>query len=221
MSSADRRVGPRRPGQYGAEVVNRRIGKFLIALAAIAGLPLILLLLVHAPALVVITVELAAIATMLVSERRVQQSLDRRIRGVRGEQMVGAILDEMSTHGWRVMHDSSLGGRGNIDHIVIGPGGLFAIETKSRGGRLNVDQLDVGWLKQAYAQRKLVESLTGRHADCLLVFSRAYLSRPLSNQRGVEVLPARLLAGYLRRRNGGFSPEEADRLYAELIARAR
>src|SRR3989442_2369428 len=46
---------------------------------------------------------------------------DRRHRGVRGEEKVGAILDGQSSHGWLTVHDASTG-QGNIDHIAIGPG---------------------------------------------------------------------------------------------------
>ncbi len=34
----------------------------------------------------------------------------------------GAILEELSSQGWNAIHDVSLG-RGNVDHIVVGPGG--------------------------------------------------------------------------------------------------
>jgi hypothetical protein len=42
----------------------------------------------------------------------------------------------------------------------------------------------------------------------LLVFSDAYLSVPISRQRGVVVLPARLLASYLKRQRPVYAPAE-------------
>ncbi|HEX6207640.1 MAG TPA: nuclease-related domain-containing protein [Actinomycetota bacterium] len=36
--------------------------------------------------------------------------------------------------GYRVIHDLDIGG-GNVDHLVIGPTGVFAIETKDWQGR--------------------------------------------------------------------------------------
>lgn len=63
------------------------------------------------------------------------------LMGLRGERAVGKALEELPP-GYRVIHDLDIG-RGNVDHVVIGPSGVFAIETKvwngrfsSRGGRL-------------------------------------------------------------------------------------
>jgi hypothetical protein len=62
-----------------------------------------------------------------------------------------------------------------------------------------------------------LERVAGRRATALLVFSRAYLiGRPVTRQRGVEVLPARMLAGHLRRARQLLSPEEARQLHDRL-----
>ncbi|MGN6664945.1 MAG: nuclease-related domain-containing protein [Solirubrobacterales bacterium] len=45
-------------------------------------------------------------------------------------------------------------GRGNVDHVLVGPGGLFAIETKSHRGRIPLDRLDEKMSGQAYAEKK-------------------------------------------------------------------
>ena len=47
-----------------------------------------------------------------------------------GERIVGQELEKLREHGYRVYHDF-LGEKGNIDHIVVGPTGVFTIETKS------------------------------------------------------------------------------------------
>lgn len=39
-------------------------------------------------------------------------------------------LDELISHGYRVFHDVPMN-ESNIDHVVVGPGGLFTIETKA------------------------------------------------------------------------------------------
>ena len=41
--------------------------------------------------------------------------------------------------------------------------------------------------------------MTGIEVEPLLVFSRAWVDRPLARRKGVRVLPARMLAGYLER----------------------
>jgi hypothetical protein len=62
-------------------------------------------------------------------------------QGAEGEEVVGEILEGLEADGWQVIHDVSFG-RGNIDHIVVGPGGLFTVETKSRRGRVLIDNLE-------------------------------------------------------------------------------
>lgn len=48
-----------------------------------------------------------------------------------GERVVGQFLEELRAKGYRVFHDIP-GPNFNIDHVIIGPGGVFAIETKTR-----------------------------------------------------------------------------------------
>ncbi len=54
-------------------------------------------------------------------------------RGERGELRTAEALDDLRTHGYRVVHDIVRKGF-NIDHVVVGPAGVFAIETKFRSG---------------------------------------------------------------------------------------
>src|ERR1700683_3962983 len=77
--------------------------------------------------------EVALLASMFVVSRYVMPLVERRDRGAQGEEHVGALLDELSDHGWRVIHDASLG-RGNVDHILVGPAGVFTVETKRHQG---------------------------------------------------------------------------------------
>jgi hypothetical protein len=210
-------LAQRRPAQYGRAVVSRILFRFLFALAVLGGLPAFLLFVVGAPGYVVAPLALAAIATMLWADPRVERALTWRVQGAVGEERVGAILEDLRVEGWSAVHDVATG-RGNVDHIVVGPCGLFTVETKSRRGRLDVGRIDERWLKQAYAQRKHIERAAGRRAECLLVFSDAYLSSAVSRQRGVVVLPARLLAGYLGRQRAVYSVREVADISDELGA---
>ncbi len=111
---------------------------------------------------------------------------------------MGGLLDGCREHGWRVIHDASLG-RGNVDHIVIGPAGVFTIETKSHPGPVRVARVHGATLNQAQAQRRAIERVTGVEVEPLIVFSRAWVDRPMARRKGVRVLPARMLVGYLTR----------------------
>lgn len=115
-----------------------------------------------------------------------------------------------------MIHDVAFG-RGNIDHIVVGPGGIFTIETKSHGGRLQLDRLDPKMLSQAYAEKKTLEEITLMEVQALLVFSRAYIvDRVPAWRRGVGILPARMLAGFFARRPAAMSAEQAGAIHRRL-----
>jgi len=143
--------------------------------------------------------------------------LDRWIQGAEGEEHVGRILDGLTKDGWLAIHDVDTG-RGNIDHILIGPAGVLTVETKSHGGRVRVDHVDERMLRQAYAQSKHLSRLIDRPVSPLLVFSRAYLDRPVSRQRGVVVLPARMLRGHLARRKDVLAPADVIEVRAHVLS---
>ncbi|TFC93625.1 MULTISPECIES: nuclease-related domain-containing protein [Cryobacterium] len=56
-------------------------------------------------------------------------------RGAKGEIAVGEILATLPPE-WRIFHALPIGKKGaDIDHIVIGPGGLFTLNTKNHRGQ--------------------------------------------------------------------------------------
>ena len=165
-----------------------------------------------------IAAEVAVLLALVGIDRFVVPLVERRARGATGEEHVGAILDALAPQGWRVVHDIDTG-RGNVDHVVVGPGGVFTIETKSHAGRIEVDRIDASMWRQAYAQAKWVEQAIGAKTTPLLVFSRAYLSRLVARRRGVTVLPARMLSGHLLRRRPALSTAEIERLAGVLLSR--
>ena len=60
--------------------------------------------------------------------------------GASGERRTARLLDPLERHGWVVLHDLAVpGSRANIDHLVIGPGGVFVIDSKHYRGRLQLD----------------------------------------------------------------------------------
>ncbi|MFG2459426.1 nuclease-related domain-containing protein [Streptomyces sp. NPDC048523] len=69
-------------------------------------------------------------------ERLVSQLLRRRTewdswrKGLAGERRVGAELNRLASHGWRVLHSIPLADKVDVDHLLVGPGGVFSINTK-------------------------------------------------------------------------------------------
>lgn len=55
--------------------------------------------------------------------------------GAQGEEKVGPKLEKLIPHGWHVLHSVPVGaGDSDIDHVLIGPGGVFTINTKFHPG---------------------------------------------------------------------------------------
>lgn len=160
--------------------------------------------------------ELLLLLCILVITRLVLPLVDRHDRGAKGEEHVGALLDGLAQRGWRVLHDASLG-RGDIDHVVIGPPGIFTVETKSHPGPIVVGRLHGALLRQALAQRKLLERTVQTSVEPLIVYSRAWVDRPLARRKGVRVLPARLLLGYLRESQPKLDPQEVELAHRRLL----
>lgn len=59
--------------------------------------------------------------------------------GARGERIVGRRLERLRANGWHVLHSIPLASGADIDHLIIGPGGVFTVNTKHhRGARVSV-----------------------------------------------------------------------------------
>ena len=61
-------------------------------------------------------------------------------RGAAGERRTARLLGSLERQGWVALHDLAVpGSRANLDHLVIGPGGVFVIDSKHYRGRLKLD----------------------------------------------------------------------------------
>jgi hypothetical protein len=61
-------------------------------------------------------------------------------RGAAGERRTARLLGPLERQGWVVLHDLTVpGSRANIDHLMIGPGGVFVLDSKQYRGRLQLD----------------------------------------------------------------------------------
>jgi hypothetical protein len=161
--------------------------------------------------------EIALLLGIFVILRFVLPLVERHDRGATGEEQVGGLLDELAGEDWQVIHDASLG-RGNVDHILIGPAGVFTVETKSHPGPIKVGRVHGATLSQAQAQRKAIERVVGVPVEPLIVFSRAWVDKPLARRKGVRVTPARMLSGYLERRPATLTREQVEQARARVAS---
>ncbi len=79
--------------------------------------------------------------------RRRREKAERLLRvaqtyehGAEGEEVTAHALAGLDPSKWRVLHDLRWPGRrhANIDHLVVGPGGIFVIDSKHWSGRVTV-----------------------------------------------------------------------------------
>jgi hypothetical protein len=67
-------------------------------------------------------------------------------RGAVGERRTARLLDPLERHGWAILHDLAVpSSQANLDHLAIGPGGVFVIDSKQYSGRLQLDSSGRLW----------------------------------------------------------------------------
>lgn len=208
----------RTPGQHARAIVRRLRMRTLVTLGVLAVATALLGRGFGWQDPVFLASEVALLVAIFVVSRYVLPLVDRHDRGATGEERVGALLAELGAQGWYVIHDASFG-NGNVDHIVIGPPGVFTVETKSHPGPVRVARVHGAVLAQAHSQQRAIERVTGEKVEPLLVYSRAWVDRPLARRRGVRVVPARMLVGHLLQLPRKLSSEEVERAHRR-VARA-
>jgi hypothetical protein len=130
---------------------------------------------------------------------------DTWLVGGEAEEKVGKEMDKLSGHGFYLFHDLPLEGVGNVDHVVLGPRGFFAVETKShtgtvssRGKTLLVNgrpPSEGDFVNQAWRGAFRLRDVMGvEEVTPLLCFANARTKGRLI-VRGVRVLPLPWLIG--------------------------
>ncbi|WP_254431557.1 nuclease-related domain-containing protein [Meiothermus sp. PNK-Is4] len=112
----------------------------------------------------------------MLSSKEVSRTIRALGKGYLGEMTVGKHLEQLPT-GWRVFHDLDLGGE-NVDHLVIGPAGIFNVEVKNYSGKViatprglyNKGQRQDEVVKQAWRQSHRLREIFGVEVKPILVF---------------------------------------------------
>jgi Nuclease-related domain len=153
-------------------------------------------------------------------------------RGAAGERHVGRLLEPLVRQGWGVQHDLRVpGSKANIDHVVIGPPGIFAIDAKHYSGRLRLSRDGLLWhgrylLSPALSTvRWEADKLQARvgAADIAVVPVVAVVGATVPygqvTAHDVTVVPARRLPGLLRSLPPSLTPERAREVAAQINRR--
>lgn len=156
-------------------------------------------------------------------------------KGLRGEMDVAQALRQALGHDSYLVHDLTIGERGNIDHVAVTPGGIFSIETKAwtgavftQGDRLWVNRSESGqMLKQAFAESRAVRDYLDRVSSGwkhdvmpLLVFTKAKIGPPV-RCRGVWVLGLDDLPAIVGSHTGVLDQLQRSRIAAALGTRVQ
>lgn len=125
--------------------------------------------------------------------------------GLLGEQVVGQLLDALSSDSVRVFHDLEVSEPGsknwNIDHVVLTPSGVFAIETKTRRKPREIGPDGQKGHKVIFDGNHLIfphPMKPDRHGLDQTQRNASWLSDKLTalNARPIEVLPVLVLPGW-------------------------
>ena len=147
------------------------------------------------------------------------------------EELVGAKLAALGDN-YRVIHDISKGrGKENIDHVVIGPTGIFVIESKAnrnvivyyKNNQRVISSLGNKFMKQVarnacWIRENISDSL--KHGE----FVHGIVVRPLNVDRKIEmycsnrvcVMDGDIVYNHIKNFNGKLNQEDVNKIYTNL-----
>lgn len=166
----------------------------------------------------------AVVAATALLWRRGLRRVESYFKGARGEERVAGVLAALPD-AWHVFHDFAAG-RHHVDHVLVGPTGVYAVETKNWRGRVTVERGEVivdgvladrAPLAQAARQADAVKAAlkaagwTGEVAPVLCLASDTFADGLRTVGRTTVCNAARAVA-WLAGRPGVLSPNEVGRL---------
>ena len=142
--------------------------------------------------------------------RKLRKDVRKYRRGFEGQRYVGSELNKLMLRGYRVFHDFVVDWRPggeesnyNIDHIAVGPEGVFAIETKAIRKPNQGDGRD-GHIAEYDGERLHLPGWSGRKPIDQAAGNAATLSKWLTgtSEKPVEVSPILVIPGWFVERKG-------------------
>src|SRR5689334_13180126 len=102
------------------------------------------------------------------------------------EGKIGRLMNRLDADNWRVL-DEVHTGLHTIDHVVVGPPGIFTVRTNPKRGVERAVETDRFWLSHASSLGRWVEHAVATPVQPLLVFSQALVVPSVSWQLGAWV----------------------------------
>ncbi len=152
--------------------------------------------------------------------------IERHFLGARGEERVARILASLSDR-YHVFNDFTACGI-NVDHVVVGPAGVFAVETKNWNGKVTIE--DGRILVDGVLPSRSPLAQIQRESDCvrrelektgwrgavtpLLVFASNSFVSHIAELNGVVVINSNQICKSFSTERVVVAPDEVDRLVA-------
>jgi hypothetical protein len=128
-------------------------------------------------------------------------------RGAAGERHTAHLLRRLACDGYVIFHDLAVpGSPANVDHLVIGPTGVFVIDSKQWIGQVHQSPDGLAWhnhypldriLKTVRWEAQTIGQLLGTRTDALLCVHGAHVHGGGLHVQGVAIVPAHLLRSAL------------------------
>jgi Nuclease-related domain len=128
-------------------------------------------------------------------------------RGAHGERRTARLLDRLIRDGYVVFHDLAvLGSPANVDHLVIGPSGVFVIDSKQWTGSVQQGSDGLAWHNHYRLDRTLetvrweaeaISRILGTRTAAVVCVHGAHVHGGGLEAQGVAIVPAHLLRSAL------------------------
>jgi hypothetical protein len=162
-------------------------------------------------------------------------------QGLDGERAVGQFLEDLRRKGYFIFHDV-LGEGFNLDHVIIGPKGVFTIETKTiskpakgnptikyDGNIVTIHgfkpernpimqaKAQAHWLKEIFFEE------TGKrvHIKPIIVYPGWFVEEPMGFKPNVEVINPRQLPAFIEKYNNPINDTDIHLFKSTLSRRIR
>jgi hypothetical protein len=207
------------PGRSALAAYRRRRGEELAAwtrslvwrapLVAAAGLTAAQLSLQAGLVVALATLAGLAMAALVGWRLRFEPSEQARAwqRGATGERRTAHLLDRLTREGFVVFHDLTVpGSKANVDHLAIGPTGVFVIDSKQWTGSIHQSTDGLIWHNHSPLDRTLdtvrweaqaISRLLGTRTAALLCVHGAHIQGGGLHAQGVAIVSANRLRSAL------------------------
>jgi Nuclease-related domain len=127
--------------------------------------------------------------------------------GAAGERRTARLLERLTGDGYVVFHDLAVpGSPTNVDHLVIGPSGVFVIDSKQWTGSVHQGSDGLAWhnhypldrtLETIRWEARIIGRLLGTRTAAVICVHGAHVHGGGLDVQGVAIVPAHLLRGAL------------------------